>query len=1267
MSRRFVLSLFAVFLVLLTISCSSTKGAVEVVKEEDAVEQVLPVSITEDGRIIVSDHVLTLLNGEGTIDADLASIAEEGNATGMITLPDASKEGYTFDGWYNITTESLLDSKTIAVSSVDKDYILIPSFSLDLSKAEYSFIEEGDEGVISFIHPAFSVKVSAPLASLPSVTVSDILKEAMDKKTITLPSLSLDEYTFLGWQEEGNSEISETFTIDLNKGGETSVKPVFSLDVSQTKVFYSINGDEITLRGELAGRKLTLKAPLSSYVIGGEEAIKKAIEEKIVSLPSLSYKGYTFDGWMDQATGKVEESVDIDIVSLSSPKAYKASFTPIVYSISYDEEGVTYIPKTETEEVEVPLPEVVEEVEEEKPFNPLEYTIEDDIVLNNPEKEGYTFIGWILEGEEPEEARGIEEIAKGTTGNLKYVSVWVPNEFSISLDPNGGKLEDAPSSFTFASPSFTLPVPEKDHYVFLGWKDGDKDPVVEYTVNTRVPRNLSLTALWAPKEYSITYNDNLVLYSPKETQVEESPEIIPENPVSYTVEDSFTLYNPTLEGYTFVGWIEEGQETYEANEVYIMAPGSFGDRKLSAVWKPNVYSIFYSLKGGEKGGEMASSFTYGASEPVIAAPVMENYVFQGWLDVDSEDGTPSFSFNTKTARDVYLVAQWKAEEFKISYNLQGGTFNGLSAARVYTVESEGFTLPLPLREGYDFVGWVDTDSKEEKTVYSASLSYGGVRSILNMWSDRIQFFASLYDEDFKSKLEEGLKEAEIDFSEENGVYSFHFDSDSFEDNLLLTMDLVEFLGMDIEAVFNDGVVILPEISIEKGETGDRHFMAVWDVIEYSLDYDEVGLIFGSDVEEVKNPLTYTVEDAFSVINPERKGHDFVGWIVEGETTKDARSVYEIAKGTTGDKSLVAVWKPSTYTLTLDFNGGEEFEYEPTFTYGGDGVTIPDPVRDNYIFLGWQNMDDPESAFIRNCRIGRFYSSSVSLTAQWQPKVYSVSYDLGGGALALGVKNPLSYTVEDQDMVLAAPTREGYVFSGWTEDPEASYRTYSLRYTLDTSRCENITLYAMWTPQEYKITYDLDGGSYRFDNSNPATYNIESNGVVLANPVKDGYEFQGWIMGGDRTETLRKGTVIAPGTIGDVKLYAIWNKVTVAVGVATRMQIDALEYGKNNIPRPDWVVKVPEEAGVHYEKAYSVEADLFSALLDGREKCSALMAAWAGTTYERADKTVDGTTYATSGIEYSTLVSMPELVEYWQDSNGGTWVLMKIDLDSLSIR
>ena len=359
MSRRFALSLFAVFLVLLTISCSSTKGAVEVVKEEDAVEQVLPVSITEDGRIIVSGHVLTLLNGDGSIDADLASIAEEGNATGMITLPDASKEGYTFDGWYNITTESLLDSKTIAVSSVDKDYILIPSFSLDLSKAEYSFIEEGEEGVISFTHPAFSVKVSAPLASLPSVTVSDILKEAMDKKTITLPSLSLDEYTFLGWQEEGNSEISETFTIDLNKGGETSVKPVFSLDVSQTKVYYSIIGDEITLRGELAGRKLTLKAPLSSYVIGGEEAIKKAIEEKIVSLPSLSYKGYTFDGWMDLATGKVEESVDIDIVSLSSPKAYKASFTPIVYSISYDEEGVTYIPKTETEEVEVPLPEVV--------------------------------------------------------------------------------------------------------------------------------------------------------------------------------------------------------------------------------------------------------------------------------------------------------------------------------------------------------------------------------------------------------------------------------------------------------------------------------------------------------------------------------------------------------------------------------------------------------------------------------------------------------------------------------------------------------------------------------------------------------------------------------------------------------------------------------------------------------------------------------------------------------------------------------------------
>lgn len=58
--------------------------------------------------------------------------------------------------------------------------------------------------------------------------------------------------------------------------------------------------------------------------------------------------------------------------------------------------------------------------------NPKSYTILDDIVLNNPENDGYIFIGWTYDGiEEP-----VYEIniSKGTTGDKKYIAHWKEKE-----------------------------------------------------------------------------------------------------------------------------------------------------------------------------------------------------------------------------------------------------------------------------------------------------------------------------------------------------------------------------------------------------------------------------------------------------------------------------------------------------------------------------------------------------------------------------------------------------------------------------------------------------------------------------------------------------------------------------------------------------------------------------------------------------------------------------------------------------------------------
>lgn len=55
------------------------------------------------------------------------------------------------------------------------------------------------------------------------------------------------------------------------------------------------------------------------------------------------------------------------------------------------------------------------------------------------------------------------------------------------------------------------------------------------------------------------------------------------NPTSYTIEsDTFTLNNPTKEGYNFLGWSEEGKSGYK--ETVTITKGTYGNKKYTANW-----------------------------------------------------------------------------------------------------------------------------------------------------------------------------------------------------------------------------------------------------------------------------------------------------------------------------------------------------------------------------------------------------------------------------------------------------------------------------------------------------------------------------------------------------------------------------------------------------------------------------------------------------------------------------------------------------------
>ena len=111
--------------------------------------------------------------------------------------------------------------------------------------------------------------------------------------------------------------------------------------------------------------------------------------------------------------------------------------------------------------------------------------------------------------------------------------------------------------------------------------------------------------------------------------------------------------------------------------------------------------------------------------------------------------------------------------------------------------------------------------------------------------------------------------------------------------------------------------------------------------------------------------------------------------------------------------------------------------------------------------------------------------------------------------------------------VAAPTKSGYDFAGW--NPELP----------ETFPAKNVTYTATWAKEgDYVITYNLNGGVN--SEKNPASYNVETETITLADATKIGYTFGGWYT--DEACTIAK-TKIAKGSIGAVTLYAKWTAST----------------------------------------------------------------------------------------------------------------------------
>ena len=1044
---------------------------------------------------------------------------------------------------------------------------------------------------------------------------------------------------------EVEEPVSETTAVE-EKANST---PYSLLSVDSSCIEVMINGYKVTLN---------LSDGILPYGIIDEYVAIAESNPSVVPLPTLTRSGYEKYSWTDEEGKTVTE---LDIASLSSDVTFTAHRgSTIKYPLTYDEEGVLFEEKPEEVVIvaaEEPLEPANEEAPEEKvsPYKDF-YTVEDSFPIPVPERYGYDFVGWILDGQKSYEADKDAEITLGSTGAKDFVAVWNPDVPTITYILNGGEFsQEERTSFIFGEKPFAIENPVREHYVFVGWivNGNEEEALKDYVVDTGNAQDITLEAVWILKDYTIVYDEEGVLFQEKPLEVvpEEKEEVIvPKNPVTYTVEDEFELINPTKYGYVFRGWIENGEPSYMARPIYSVLKGSSGDKVFVAVWSPLTVPVYYNLNGGSAVNR--TSYTFGEKAFALNAPVREHYEFKGWRTSRDEEPKKDYTVDTERAETLVLEAVWTPVEYEIVYNLNGGVFPEYPENPTsLTVEDDTFTIINPTREGYDFKGWkIEVTCPSYGPLYALDLSNGDSVFKFEIYPESTVFkFSS------DTKVGENLDKLIQSINDEYPKLTSTWTYDNIEGGILVKYPegnaeyVKTYLEEELQASF-------PSLTIASGSYGERVLTALWEPSVYSITYDRDGIVYTPPVEEEpSNPAFYTVLDQFTIINPERPGYTFLGWIREGETQDKARSMYEVKLGSTGDLSLIPVWEKNVYDITYVMNGGEIPENAPsTFSYGDEEVHLKAPKRENYVFIGWKDSEDASP--VKKYVIQSDLDKDLNLEAVWTPEEYYISYYLAGGKLKDGKSNSSSYTIESEDFILNVPERDYYVFKGWKEydqhDSEAAKE-----YKVVSSEARDLILVAVWEPVVYSISY-VDDGYYKYDIVNPTSYTVESEDLYIAGPYKDGYDFLGWVVAGDRTAKINNPMVIESGSHGDLKLFAEYQVSIVPVGVVTDLQRQKVVYGKNGIIRPDWVVKVPESNGVHYAKGYAQGSDFYETYLEAVKAAKASYAYWINTNIELTDKNVNNVAYDSKAFSNTISLSTIEVVEYWEDTEGGIWVLVR---------
>ena len=942
-------------------------------------------------------------------------------------------------------------------------------------------------------------------------------------------------------------------TVRFNTNGGTSTD---SLQQVQTTVFTGWNK---TGGGSLSS---------TTYTFGDSNGTLTAqYEGQAITLPNATKTGATLKGWYTAQTGGTPVGGAGTSWTPSSDTTLFAQWNEVDYTLTVNPNGGTWKGSTATQNVTgnytstttVPNPTApngyevtlnndgtTSTVTQTKTFTAwtlsgkgkidgTTYTFGDgngtltaqytpnSVTLSTPTKPGYTFDGWYTAS-----TGGNKVTSPYTpTNDITLYARWTANKYTITFDGNGVAVTPSTKQVTYGQTYGTLPAPTKPGYTFNGWYNGGNK--VQSTDTVDITGNTTLTAQWLGAEYTVYFNPDGGNVSPTSKKVN--------NEGQYGA-----LPTPTKTGYTFAGWYKDGTKIESTTKVEtttditlkakwtaikstltvnpnggiwdgssssqtftqdynttktinnpsknvdgcrVTFDGNGGTAQTVAITQTTTFTGWTPSGKGNFGG---TTYTFGDGSGTLTANYSgDNIVLpnatkagatlKGWYTASTGGSLIGIAGNSwKPSTDITLYAQWNETNYTLTVDPNGGTWNGSSAQQTVTgTYNEQKQIPNPTAPN----GYIVTLNNDGTTTQITQTK------TFTVW---------------KQSGKGSINGTTYTFGDGNGTITAQYT----ENNVTLPTPTKTGYTFDGWYTASTGG---NKVTSPYTPTNDITLYARWTANQYRITFDADG----GNVTPSTKQVTYDQKYG-ELPTPTKTGYTFEGWFMDDSTQITSNDTVKI----TEDKTLKAHWQGATYTLTVNPNGGtwngSSAQQTVTGTYNAT-KTIANPTAPSGYTVTLNN--DGTTTQITQTK------TFTGWTSSGKGSISDTTYTFGDG------DGTITAQYKDDDVTLPEPTKTGYTFDGWY-----TAATGGDKVNTSYKPTNNITLYARWTANKYKVTFDGNGAT-GIPTSKDVTYG-EKYGE-LPTPTKDGYEFDGWYK--------EDGTKVTEDDIVDIteetKLTAGW--------------------------------------------------------------------------------------------------------------------------------